>query len=95
MHYLEQYFPIKPKVIIKDRSLEGDHYVKPTQFYFVNCEPEQNLVMLPLFMVERYRAIDGSSSNHKDMVKRSLIHPQFADRFIKTYILTKEDGLWM
>lgn len=96
-HYLTLYFPEEPKVIIKDRYEEGDYFSKPTQFFFLNCEPEQNVVMTPMKRVEHVLHINPS--NLKDgkntQVKRSLMHPQFADRFIKTYILTKEGGAWI
>ena len=93
-HYLTMYFPVEPNVIIQDRYEEGDYYSKPTQFFFMNCEPEQNVVMTPLERIAK-RKIENGGSNHKDQVKRSLMHPQFADRFIKTYILTKDGGVWI
>lgn len=101
IHYLKQYFPIKPAVVIKNRHDEGDYYKKPTQFYFVNCTPEQNVVFEPInnekrIVLKRVRAdteqIDAAVNRY---VRRSLIHPQFADRFIKTYILTKEGNIWL
>lgn len=99
-HYLTMFFPIKPKVIIKDRYIEGDFYKKPTQFYFVNCEPEQNVIFEPIEYVEQIRieyvnAEHCSENNCTRQVQRSLIHPQFAERFIKTYLLTKDNGLWL
>lgn len=96
-HYLTMFFPVEPKVIIKDRSEEGDYYTKPTQFFFMNCEPEQNVVLTPLEMIEKVRHVNPTNlkSGTSVQVKRSLMHPQFAERFIKIYILTKEGGLWM
>ena len=32
-HYLVRYFPIKPKIIDKDRTKDGDYYKKPTQYF--------------------------------------------------------------
>jgi hypothetical protein len=96
-HYLTMYFPIKPKVIVKDRHEEGDYYKKPTQFFFVNCDPEQNVVLEPMQKVEKYIVSRASrmKGDVSTQVKRSLMHPQFADRFIKTYILDKQDHLWI
>ena len=95
-HYLTTYFPVKPKVIDKDRSAEGDYYKKPTQYWFLNCEPENNLVMEPLTYVKRHKISHAErmevGSNRR--VKRSMIHPQYAERFIKRFVLTKEDGIW-
>ena len=96
-HYLTYYFPVEPKVIVKDRHEEGDYYCKPTQFFFVNCEPEQNVVMTPMKRVEKVLHVNPSNLHigQSTQVKRSVMHPQFAERFIKTYILTKEGGAWL
>lgn len=99
-HYLTMFFPVKPKVIIKDRTEEGDYYRKPTQFFFVNCEPEQNIIFEPIEYVKQMR-IDQLNqdrcpdSNYTTQVQRSLIHPQFALRFIKTYLLDVDGGYWI
>lgn len=87
-HYLTTYFPIKPKLIDKNRRDDGDYYKKPTQYWFINCEPKQNLVLEPLEIV-RKGTIAGKSlgTNHSRTVERSMIHPQYARRFIKQYIL--------
>ena len=45
-HYLQRYWCLKPKVIDYDRRERGDYYEKPTQYWFVNCEPKQNLFRL-------------------------------------------------
>lgn len=90
-HYLTGYFPIKPALIDKDRTKNGDYFKKPTQYWFVNCKPEQNMFFEPLEQVpvqniERMKSGDGLSR----IVKRSMIHPQYARRFIKSYLI-KED----
>lgn len=95
-HYLTTYFPIKPKVIDKNRRDNGDYQVKPTQFWFVNCEPEQNVVFEPMeytekLTTEKQRKTDGKSR----AIMRSMIHPQYARRFIMKYVLTKEDNTWI
>ena len=91
-HYLTEFFPVKPKLIIKDRTTDGDYYKKPTQFWFVNCEPEKNFLFEPLEYV-RQMTINGASAQDgiSRQVRRSLIHPQFARRFIKSYIVTEEN----
>lgn len=38
-HYLTRYCPLKADYIIMDRSKYGDYFKKPTQFWFLNCEP--------------------------------------------------------
>lgn len=90
-HYLTTYFPIKPALIDRDRTKNGDFYKKPTQYWFVNCEPEQNMFLEALEHVkaeniERQTWQAGISR----AVRRSLMHPQYARRFIKAYILDQE-----
>lgn len=33
-HFLTQYFPLKPKIIHRNRAEFGDYYRKPTQYFF-------------------------------------------------------------
>lgn len=40
--FLYRYFPIKPTIIDYDRSKLGDKFKKPTQYWFVNCSPNNN-----------------------------------------------------
>lgn len=91
-HYLTTYWCIKPNLIDKDRTKNGDYYKKPTQYWFINCEPKNNLVFEPLEYVttktiSRVKGTDITSRK----TERSLMHPQYADRFIRQYILDEED----
>ena len=43
-HYLTKYWSIKAKVIDKNRTLRGDYFEKPTQYWFINCEPKYNMI---------------------------------------------------
>ena len=87
-HYLTSYWPIKPAFIDKNRRENGDYQKKPTQFFFINCEPKQTLLFEPLEEVEhrvhdKLKVQDGLSRQ----TLRSMIHPQYARRFIKQFIL--------
>lgn len=90
-HYLTTYFPIRPTFVDKDRSKNGDYYKKPTQYWFLNFEPESNFCMTPLEMIKTFTIdnvkIEGCKTRQ---VARSMIHPQYAHRFIYNYILPKE-----
>jgi len=90
-NYLTTYFPIKPKVIDKDRTKNGDHYKKPTQYWFVNCEPENNVVYESLEYVKT-KTITHREQNQQ--TKRSMIHKQYAKRFVQTYVLSTEGRVW-
>lgn len=69
-------------MVDKDRHKNGDYYKKPTQYWFVNCKPELNLLFEPIEPIERKRV-----EVINDKVARSLIHPQYANRFIREFIL--------
>lgn len=90
-HYLTTYWCIKPSVIDKDRTNDGDYYKKPTQYFFIGFEPSFNIVMEPLDVVKT-RTIAGCKATETTsrQVERSMMHPQYARRFIKKYILPKE-----
>ena len=94
-HYLTNYWPIKPKVIDMDRSAKGDYFKKPTQFWFINCEPKNNLIMEAQFADRKMNVIninkkmyDGIAPNAK--TARSMISPEYANRFIREYIIEDE-----
>lgn len=91
-HYLTTYFPIKPKIIDKDRTKNGDYYRKPTQYWFVNCEPENNVVFEPMEFVKQ-RIITHREKGQT--TQRSMIHKQYAERFIKTYVADASGGVWI
>lgn len=87
-HYLTRYWPIKPKLIDKDRTLNGDYFQKPTQFWFINTDPANNVIFESIQyvrtqIVTRAR-VDGAENRTES---RSMIHPQYANRFIRQYII--------
>lgn len=90
-HYLTTYFPVKPTFVDRDRTKNGDYYKKPTQYWFVNLQPRNNLSMQPLDMVDQQTIERPQIEGVKDrQVARSMIHPQYARRFIYNYLLPKE-----
>lgn len=95
-HYLRRYWCYPPSVIDTDRRDRGDYYKKPTQYWFVNCEPQNNFI----FEALNYNAIECKDAirtmKRKDFehlgttsvkVARSMIHPDYANRFIREFIL--------
>lgn len=92
-HYLTMFFPIKPALIDQDRRENGDYYKKPTQYWFVNCVPEQNMFFESLEPVKTHKIshAEKMDGDYDRKVKRSLMHPQYARRFIKSYITEAED----
>lgn len=83
-HYLTRYWCLKPAVIDMDRVKRGDKFKKPTQYWFINCEPENNFVIDPIELYPgKIRAINKISNK----VERSMITGSYAKRFIKEFIL--------
>ena len=64
MHYLTHFWCLKPNVIDKDRTLNGDYYKKPTQYWFIGLQPKNNFIFEPLeavdVMKQRYVTSDNS-----------------------------------
>ena len=88
-HYLTLYFPVKPTLIDRDRTLNGDYYKKPTQFWFFNCEPKNNVIFEPLVEVPTYIIGNNPKIDKEKSIQtnRSTIHPQYASRFIRQFII--------
>lgn len=84
-HHLTDYWCLKPTIIDKDRTRSGDYYKKPTQYWFVNCEPKYTPIFEPLEHMETKRIDYVNGSERK--TQRSLIHPQYANRFIRQYLI--------
>ena len=80
-HYLKRYWCIKPNVIDMNRRNNGDNYIKPTQYWFINCEPKYNLILEPLEIQKNKKVVNERGIN------RSIINKQYAKRFIKEYII--------
>lgn len=93
-HYLTLYFPIQPMLIDKDRTLNGDHFRKPTQYWFLNCKPEQNVCMEVMDYVEKKQVDFVTNDKQTRQVLRSMIHPQYARRFIIQHIIDCDGGLY-
>lgn len=87
-HYLTMYWCLKPMLVDKDRTKNGDYFKKPTQYYFLNCCPKNNLVFEPLDWVQQKWVKHQKNENGvKRQVMRSMIHPQYANRFIRKYLI--------
>lgn len=81
-HYLTTYWCIQPKLIDTDRTVNGDFYKKPTQYFFIGFEPKNNFLFEPIEWVEK-KVVERVY----EQTERSMMHPQYADRFIRQYVL--------
>ena len=100
-HFLRRYWCMQPSIIDRDRRENGDYSKKPTQYWFVNCTPEQNVLFeaIPDNSINpetdlgnwgrwaSLKTIDFQKMGAGDRATaRSMIHPDYADRFIRQYI---------
>lgn len=81
-HYLTKYWAIPSKVIDKDRTSRGDYYEEPTQYWFINCEPKYNMI-LEAYSWNKKKII----TDVKSKTERSLISKEYANRFIREFIV--------
>ena len=81
-HVLKDFFPINAVLIDKDRRTRGDKYKKPTQYWFINCEPKHNFIWEAQHYIAKGKAIEEVGK-----VERSMITKEYANRFIREFIL--------
>lgn len=86
-HYLTQYWCIPYTILDENRTKRGDYYEKPTQYWFINREPSNNFIFEPIKYVETKRVNKLGWVNSKIKEERSMIHPQYANRFIREFII--------
>ena len=83
-HYLTRYWCIKSALVDNNRWRDGDFEKKPTQFWFINCEPKNNLILdEAIELQERKKHNDLPFSS----AERSMISPSYARRFIREFVL--------
>lgn len=80
-HYLTRYWCLKPSIVDKDRTLNGDNFKKPTQYWFIGFKPKRNIIFEPLTYVE------CKTWSNLSQKARSEINPQYANRFIRQYLI--------
>ena len=89
--FLKGNFIMPPTIVDENRMLRGDYFIKPTAYWFVNCEPtlglytEQNDKKKKEVMWCRKAPKAGLCSE-----ERSMISPDYARNFICDFIIGKE-----
>ena len=66
-HFLRRYWCISPSIIDRDRRERSDYYKKPTQYWFINRKPSNNLILEAI----PQNAIECKDANRM-MKKRTL-----------------------
>lgn len=93
-HYFKFGFLSPPQVIDTNRSLRGDRWVKPTAYWFFNCEPTHGCTYQPYegniksVLYAKKSPVKGVCSE-----ERSLITSDYARNFICDFILGRQQNL--
>lgn len=84
---LLNYLLPQPQYVDKDRTKMGDCYIKPTAFWFVNCKPENGIVINFNKNRKTIEKTKNSSKAGKCALERSRMTPEYARNFISTKLL--------
>lgn len=87
--FLKQNFPFNPSVVGMNRTLRGDYYVKPTAYWFINCEPTNGQTLQPRKPGKNICQVAPNGMPGICNEERSLIHPDYARNFICDFVLGK------
>ena len=92
--YLKANFILPPAVIDINRMLRGDYRVKPTAYWFLNCNPTRQLSLQPDKLKEKKTHMTSKGSGIAGLCseERSMISPDYARNFICDFILGKEQA---
>lgn len=88
--FLKSGFVLPPAVIDKNRTLRGDYFVKPTAYWFINCEPTNGESFQKPKKIKRLMWEKPSPQAGVCSEERSMISPDYARNFICDFILGKK-----
>lgn len=86
-HYLTRYWCMSPSLVDYNRMDRGDYYKKPTQYWFINRKPSNNLVFDAVAQHKKRIIKRTRTDEINRKVKRSMISPDYAERFIKEFVI--------
>lgn len=90
-NYLKQgNFVKNPDIVDNNRMIRGDYYVKPTAYWYFNCEPTYGLSIQNDKPKKTIINSRGSKQAGLCSEERSMISPDYARNFIHDFILGKE-----
>lgn len=88
-HYLKNGFIKPPAYIDMDRSRRGDYFVKPTAYWFVNCEPTNGLTLQKNSNTLRINSLPPVKGGGICNEGRSMLSPDYARNFICDLVIGK------
>lgn len=91
--FLYDNFIIPPAIIDKDRTRRGDFFKKPTQYWFIGCEPTHGFT----FQQDKERKVISKCKQGARAgicsEERSMISPDYARNFICDFVIGKEQKI--
>lgn len=87
--FLKSGFLLSPSVIDKDRTRRGDYFVKPTAYWYINCEPTSGASLQEPKIRKRLMWEAESPKAGICSMSRSMISPDYARNFICDFIIGK------
>lgn len=88
--FLKSNFIAQPSLVDKNRMMRGDYFVKPTAYWFVNCEPTSGMSYQNDKERKAVFSARGSSTAGICSEERSMISPDYARNFICDFLLGKK-----
>ena len=87
--FLKANFVQAPTMVDKDRTMRGDYFVKPTAYWFINCEPTHGNSIQKDKRTRRICGLPPGEQAGLCSEERSLISPDYARNFICDFIIGK------
>lgn len=93
--FLNNYFLKPPTIIDRNRMLRGDYFVKPTGYWFWNCEPTDGLTIQADKVQRKHNEAESRWTAQSGLCneERSMISPDYARNWICDFILGKEQTI--
>lgn len=88
--FLKANFVMPPTLVDNNRMLRGDYYVKPTAYWYINCEPTNGKSFQNDKEKKTILKSKGASKAGLCSEERSMISTDYARNFICDFIIGKE-----
>ena len=89
-HFLKQgNFVKSPTFVDQNRMLRGDYFIKPTAYWYFNCEPTHGCTIQNDKEKKTIMSSRGSKTAGLCSEERSMISPDYARNFICDFIIGK------
>lgn len=92
--YLKANFILPPSLVDMDRTKRGDYRIKPTAYWYINCQPTNKISyqQTPRNLIKNHDELRQSPQAGLCSEERSMISPDYARNFICDFILGKEQA---